>query len=159
MPVHGSLGLDKRLSLPLQGAGRIPCCPRHLLLAADSAGAIELEANGGDANRHCYCAPRMIGLGTIMLYLVALIVPPLAVLLAGHPWQALLNLAIFLVTVPILAAGPVALAGSTLAVIHALVAVHGEYADCRMARWHDQQRGAPSRPSRPPARRSTSRVP
>lgn len=53
-----------------------------------------------------------------MLYLVAVLVPPLAVLLAGKPFQAILNLILtLLLYVP--------------GLIHALFVVHNHYADKR----------------------------
>ena len=56
-----------------------------------------------------------------MLYLVAVIVPPLAVLLAGKPFQALLN-----IPLTVLAYFP--------GLIHALFVVHNHYEDRRTAR-------------------------
>ena len=53
-----------------------------------------------------------------MLYLVAFLLPPLAVLLAGHPVQALLSI-------------PLTLLGWVPGVIHALLVVHKSYADRR----------------------------
>ncbi|MEX1023662.1 MAG: YqaE/Pmp3 family membrane protein [Planctomycetota bacterium] len=53
-----------------------------------------------------------------MLYLVALLLPPLAVLLIGKPFQALLNLGLTLLGV---------LPGQ----IHACLVVHEHYADRR----------------------------
>jgi uncharacterized membrane protein YqaE (UPF0057 family) len=57
-----------------------------------------------------------------MLYLIALIVPPLAVLLAGKPFQSLINLIIW---IPTLHIG---------AVIHAWMVVSNHYADVRQKR-------------------------
>jgi uncharacterized membrane protein YqaE (UPF0057 family) len=57
-----------------------------------------------------------------MLYLVAVILPPLAVLLAGKPFQAILNLILLFVTVYV------------GALIHALFVVHNHYADKRQER-------------------------
>ena len=57
-----------------------------------------------------------------MLYLVAVILPPLAVLLAGKPFQAILNLVLLFVTVYV------------GALIHALFVVHNHYADKRQDR-------------------------
>lgn len=57
-----------------------------------------------------------------MLYLVAVILPPLAVLLAGKPFQAILNLVLVFVTVYV------------GALIHALFVVHNHYADKRQER-------------------------
>ena len=56
-----------------------------------------------------------------MLYLVAVLLPPLAVLLAGKPFQAILNLILTLMFyVP--------------GLIHALFVVHNHYADKRQDR-------------------------
>lgn len=57
-----------------------------------------------------------------MLYLVAVLLPPLAVLLAGKPFQAILNLILLFVTVYV------------GALIHALFVVHNYYADKRQER-------------------------
>ena len=57
-----------------------------------------------------------------MLYLVAVLLPPLAVLLAGKPFQAILNLILTLLFyVP--------------GLIHALFVVHNHYADKRQERF------------------------
>ena len=56
-----------------------------------------------------------------MLYLVAILLPPVAVLLAGKPFQALFNL---LLTILLYVPG----------LIHALLVVHNHYADKRAAR-------------------------
>ena len=56
-----------------------------------------------------------------MLYLVAIILPPLAILLAGKPFQALFNL---LLTALLYVPG----------LIHALLVVSNHYADRRAAR-------------------------
>lgn len=56
-----------------------------------------------------------------MLYLVAILVPPLAVLLCGKPFQAIINLVLTLLFwVP--------------GVIHAVFVVHNHYADKRTDR-------------------------
>jgi uncharacterized membrane protein YqaE (UPF0057 family) len=57
-----------------------------------------------------------------VLYLVAIIFPPLAVLLAGKPFQAILNLVLLFITVYV------------GALIHALFVVHNHYADKRQER-------------------------
>jgi uncharacterized membrane protein YqaE (UPF0057 family) len=58
----------------------------------------------------------------VVLYLVAVLVPPLAVLLAGKPFQAILNLILtLLLYVP--------------GLIHALFVVHNHYADKRQERF------------------------
>jgi uncharacterized membrane protein YqaE (UPF0057 family) len=64
-----------------------------------------------------------------MLYLVAVLLPPLAVLLAGKPFQAILNLVLTLLFyVP--------------GLIHALFVVHNHYADRRQERlYRDLNRG------------------
>ena len=57
-----------------------------------------------------------------MLYLVAVLLPPLAVLLAGKPFQAILNLILTLLFyVP--------------GLIHAMFVVHNHYADKRQERF------------------------
>jgi len=68
-----------------------------------------------------------------MLYLVALIVPPLAVLLCGKPFQAVVNLGIAIVSFVLLVVG-VGLLGIPVCVIHALFVVHNFYADQRNER-------------------------
>jgi uncharacterized membrane protein YqaE (UPF0057 family) len=68
-----------------------------------------------------------------MLYLLAFLLPPLAVLLAGKPFQALLSL-------------PLTLLGWLPGVIHALFVAHGYYADRRTERIieaMERQRRAP----------------
>jgi uncharacterized membrane protein YqaE (UPF0057 family) len=56
-----------------------------------------------------------------MLYLVAVVLPPLAVLLCGKPFQALLSI-------------PLSLLGWVPGVIHALFVVNNHYADERANR-------------------------
>lgn len=56
-----------------------------------------------------------------MLYLLAVLLPPLAVLLAGKPLQALLSLVLTLL-------------GWLPGVLHALFVVHNHYADQRQER-------------------------
>ena len=56
-----------------------------------------------------------------MLYLIAFILPPLAVLLAGKPFQALLSI-------------PLSLLGWVPGVLHALFVVHNHYEDQRAER-------------------------
>jgi uncharacterized membrane protein YqaE (UPF0057 family) len=56
-----------------------------------------------------------------MLYLLAVVLPPLAVLLCGKPFQALLSI-------------PLTLLGWAPGVIHALFVVHNHYADKRANR-------------------------
>jgi uncharacterized membrane protein YqaE (UPF0057 family) len=56
-----------------------------------------------------------------MLYLLAVVLPPLAVLLCGKPFQALLSL-------------PLTLLGWLPGVIHALFVVNNHYADKRQER-------------------------
>ena len=64
-----------------------------------------------------------------MLYLVAVLLPPLAVLLAGKPFQAILNL---ILTLMLYVPG----------LIHALFVVHNHYADKRQDRMlRDLNRG------------------
>lgn len=63
-----------------------------------------------------------------MLYLVALIVPPLAVLLCGKPFQAILNI---LLTLLVIVPG----------VLHAIFVVHNYYADKRQERFVREMRG------------------
>jgi uncharacterized membrane protein YqaE (UPF0057 family) len=64
-----------------------------------------------------------------VLYLVAVLLPPLAVLLVGKPFQAILNLILsLLLYVP--------------GLIHALFVVHNHYADKRQERMiRDLNRG------------------
>lgn len=57
-----------------------------------------------------------------MLYLIAILLPPLAVLLCGKPFQAVLNLLLCVITIWI------------GAVIHAIFVVHNYYADQRQER-------------------------
>jgi uncharacterized membrane protein YqaE (UPF0057 family) len=56
-----------------------------------------------------------------MLYLLAVVLPPLAVLLCGKPFQALLSI-------------PLSLLGWAPGVIHALFVVSNHYADKRSQR-------------------------
>lgn len=56
-----------------------------------------------------------------MLYLVAFLLPPVAVLLSGKPFQALLSLVLTLF-------------GWLPGVVHALLVVHSHYADERTER-------------------------
>jgi uncharacterized membrane protein YqaE (UPF0057 family) len=56
-----------------------------------------------------------------MLYLVAVVLPPLAVLLCGKPFQALLSI-------------PLSLLGWVPGVVHALFVVNNHYADERARR-------------------------
>jgi uncharacterized membrane protein YqaE (UPF0057 family) len=56
-----------------------------------------------------------------MLYLLAVVLPPLAVLLCGKPFQALLSI-------------PLTLLGWAPGVIHALFVVQNHYADQRSRR-------------------------
>jgi uncharacterized membrane protein YqaE (UPF0057 family) len=58
-----------------------------------------------------------------MLYLIAVILPPLAVLLAGKPFQALFSLI-----------AQATLIGWLPATLHALFVVHNHYADKRADR-------------------------
>ncbi|MCY4652816.1 MAG: YqaE/Pmp3 family membrane protein [Dehalococcoidia bacterium] len=56
-----------------------------------------------------------------MLYLLAIILPPVAVLIAGKPFQALINVGLcILLIIP--------------GIIHALLVVHNHYADKRANR-------------------------
>jgi uncharacterized membrane protein YqaE (UPF0057 family) len=57
-----------------------------------------------------------------MLYLIAVLLPPLAVLLCGKPFQAILNLVLVFITIYV------------GALIHALFVVHNHYADQRQER-------------------------
>ena len=56
-----------------------------------------------------------------MLYLIAVILPPFAVLLAGKPFQALLSI-------------PLTLLFYVPGIVHALFVVHNHYADRRTDR-------------------------
>ncbi len=62
-----------------------------------------------------------------MLYLVALVLPPLAVLLCGKPFQALLSIVLTLL-------------GVIPGQIHAVLIVHNYYADQRLQRFEDAVR-------------------
>ena len=53
-----------------------------------------------------------------MLYLLAIVIPPVAVLIAGKPFQALLNLGLWLL-------------GFIPGILHGLFVVHNHYADKR----------------------------
>jgi len=65
-----------------------------------------------------------------MLYLVAVLLPPLAVLLSGKPFQALLNVILTLLFyIP--------------GLIHALFVVHNHYADKRTDRLVKEMRRHP----------------
>ena len=70
-----------------------------------------------------------------MLYLIAIFVPPLAVLLAGKPFQALINL---LLTLLLYVPG----------LLHALLVVHNHYADKRAARVLEEMKKETKRQSR-----------
>jgi hypothetical protein len=68
-----------------------------------------------------------------MLYLVAVLVPPLAVLLCGKPFQAIVNGVIWLIglVAALVAVGiPVIL----VCIVHAIGVVHNYYADQRARR-------------------------
>ena len=62
-----------------------------------------------------------------MLYLVALLLPPLAVLLCGKPFQAILNIVLTLL-------------GWIPGAVHAVLVVHNHYADKRAKRVIDELR-------------------
>lgn len=67
-----------------------------------------------------------------MLYLVALLVPPIAILFCGKPFQAIINLGILGISFfAIILALPLTI---PLCVIHGLFVVHNFYADQRNAR-------------------------
>lgn len=64
-----------------------------------------------------------------MLYLLAILLPPVAVLIAGKPFQALLNIGLcFLLIIP--------------GIIHALLVVSNHYADKRTGRIVDAMRSS-----------------
>jgi uncharacterized membrane protein YqaE (UPF0057 family) len=63
----------------------------------------------------------------IVYYLVAILLPPLAVLICGKPFQALLNV-------------PLTIALWVPGMIHALLVVHNFYADQRTQRMIDAMR-------------------
>ena len=64
-----------------------------------------------------------------MLYLLAVVLPPVAVLIAGKPFQALLNVLLcFLLVIP--------------GIVHAIMVVHNHYADKRTNRIVDAVRGS-----------------
>lgn len=64
-----------------------------------------------------------------MMYLLAIVLPPLAVFLCGKPIQALINLVAM-----------ITLIGWPLAAIHACLVVHGHQADRRQQRLIDELR-------------------
>jgi hypothetical protein len=73
------------------------------------------------------------------VYLLALFVPPLAVLLAGKPFQALVNVvfygvAIVLLVMTFMFGGLLGWPFWLLAAVHAVLVVHGHHADERNAR-------------------------
>lgn len=61
-----------------------------------------------------------------MLYLLAIFLPPVAVLIAGKPFQALLNIGLSLLIIP--------------GIIHAWMVVSNHYADKRTGRIVDAMR-------------------
>lgn len=63
-----------------------------------------------------------------MLYLLAIVFPPAAVLIAGKPFQAVINLVLTLL-------------GWVPGIIHALFVSHNYYADKRQQRLIDATRG------------------
>ncbi len=68
-----------------------------------------------------------------MLYLIAVLIPPLAVLLCGKPFQAIVNGALWLlgiVLTVVFVGWPLLLAS----VVHAIGVVHNYYADQRARR-------------------------
>ena len=67
-----------------------------------------------------------------MRYLIALLVPPLAVLLCGKPVQAILNAVVWLVGIVTIFFG-VGLLVVPVAVIHAMFVVNTHFADKRQA--------------------------
>jgi uncharacterized membrane protein YqaE (UPF0057 family) len=76
------------------------------------------------ALQHCAARTRPIERRSqtlLMLYLIAVVLPPLAVLLCGKPFQALLSL-------------PLTLLGWAPGVIHAMFVVNNHYADQRADR-------------------------
>jgi uncharacterized membrane protein YqaE (UPF0057 family) len=73
-----------------------------------------------------------------MLYLVALLLPPLAVLLCGKPFQALLNVVLTVL-------------GFIPGVVHAMFVAHNYYADQRNERLIRAMRE--QQPPSPPAHR------
>jgi hypothetical protein len=68
-----------------------------------------------------------------MLYLVAILIPPLAVLLCGKPFQSMLNGTLWLVGI-VLALLWVGWPLLLVCVIHAIGVVHNFYADRRVGR-------------------------
>lgn len=62
-----------------------------------------------------------------MLYLVALVFSPLAVLLAGKPFQAMLNFVVWVVTL-------FTVVGLLIPIVHAMLVVSNHYADKRQQR-------------------------
>jgi hypothetical protein len=67
-----------------------------------------------------------------MLYLLAIVLPPLALMMAGRPFQAVLNLVLFVTSIVL----AIFTFGTlwVVCVIWALVVVHGHYNDVRVRR-------------------------
>jgi len=65
-----------------------------------------------------------------MRYLLAILVPPLAVLLCGKPLQAFINLLIWAISIPLCAVG-IGFLTIAAPVIHALLTVNSHLADKR----------------------------
>lgn len=65
-----------------------------------------------------------------MIYVVAILIPPLALLIEGKIFQAIIN-AVFWILLMILTIGSGFIIISLLAVIHAVVVVHGARSDAR----------------------------
>lgn len=65
-----------------------------------------------------------------MLYLIALFIPPLAILFCGKPFQALTNLVILVASL-ILSVVGIGLLGLPVCLLHGLFVVHNYYADER----------------------------
>lgn len=62
-----------------------------------------------------------------MLYLLAFLLPPLAILLAGKPFQAIINVVLVIITA-------LTVIGLLIPLAHALFVVHNHYADKRQER-------------------------
>lgn len=75
----------------------------------------------------------MVDILASMRYLIALLVPPLAILFCGKPFQALLNLPLWVVGIALLFVG-IGLLIVPLAILHALMVVHSHLADRRSQR-------------------------
>jgi uncharacterized membrane protein YqaE (UPF0057 family) len=95
-------------------------CTVGELLSTSSMDRLQAAARCAGLGCNNAAASRVIPANP-MLYLVAVVLPPLAVLLAGKPFQAVLSI-------------PLTLLGWVPGVIHALFVVNNHYADKRSER-------------------------